>query len=190
MIRKIARLMERRITEDTRRKVRAEMVSVGGKVLDLGCGDRGSFDYFNRKIVSADRSKEVLEKIKSKKKIFADADKKLPFKRSEFDMVVLSGVIQYLKNPEAAIREMKRVLKGRGMLVLTTVNRDSLLRMVGIIKRSPKRNAGEHNIFSKRQIIGLLSKNGFRVKKVTGADFAFMPKNLSSNLIFVAVKSR
>ncbi|HIH17798.1 MAG TPA: class I SAM-dependent methyltransferase [Nanoarchaeota archaeon] len=188
---RISRMLENRITEDTRRivgKVVRRMNGKEAKILDLGCGDRGSFDYFDADIISADRSRDVLARVEGRKKVLADCDKKLPFKKEQFDMVVFSGVMQYLQKPEASVREIWRIIKKRGTLILTTVNRDSSLRRIGAIKKEPKRSAGEHKIFSRRQIVGLLPENGFKVKKVLGADFMWMPKNLSSNLIFVAVK--
>ncbi len=186
----IARWIERKIVEDTRRKIGREAKKINGRILDLGCGEKGSFNYGNLEVIGADKSKEKLKQLKIRKKVVADAEKRLPFKNKEFDAVIFSGVIQYLKNYEKSIREINRILKSNGKLILATVNRESLFRKLGVIKKEPKKEAGEHRIFSKREIKDLLERYGFQIKKVKGADFITMPKDLSSNLLFVALKAK
>jgi ubiquinone/menaquinone biosynthesis C-methylase UbiE len=51
----------------------------------------------------------------------------LPFGSSEFDMVVAVGVIPWLHSPDSAVREMARVLRPGGQLVLTADNRARLV---------------------------------------------------------------
>jgi len=46
----------------------------------------------------------------------------LPFGVEHFDLVVAVGVLPWLHSPAAAIREMARVLRGDGQLVLTADN--------------------------------------------------------------------
>ena len=190
MKRKLAIALEERITADTRRKIESIVGLMNGKkknVLDLGCGERGSFDYGGLKVTGADRIKERVTG-KAFRKIVADVDKKLPFKSKEFDIVVFSGVIQYLNYPARAIKEINRVLKPRGILVLTTVNRNSFLRILGFIGREPKTFAGEKRIYPPQELKRLLHTCNFRVLNILGADFIFMPASLSSNLVLVAVK--
>ena len=184
----ISRFIEERIVKDTRRVVGREVRSFQGIVLDLGCGESGSFDY-NREVVSVDKYKERLYKLESQgKKIVVDAEKRLPFKNNEFEIVVFSGVIQYLKNYEKSIREINRVLKPKGKLILATVNKRSLLRRFGLIKKTAKIEGGEKNIFSEEELIRILKESDFKIERILGADFLKIPKNLSSNLVFIARK--
>lgn len=44
----------------------------------------------------------------------------LPFASAAFDMVVCAEVLEHVRNPEAALREMRRVLAPSGRLLLTT----------------------------------------------------------------------
>jgi len=190
MINKIARFLDGRITDDTRKEIErivGQRVHTGEKVLDLGCGETGSFNYGRLKIVCADRIKERITG-KAYKRVITDADKRLPFKNKEFNTVIFSGVIQYLKNPQRAIKEINRILKPEGTLVLTTVNRNSLLRVLGLIKREPKSDAGECKMYSQQELKRLMCNSSFKILDVFGADFVWMPKELSSNLVFVAVK--
>jgi SAM-dependent methyltransferase len=50
----------------------------------------------------------------------------LPFESDHFDLVVAVGVIPWLHTPDGAIREMARVLRPGGQLVLTADNRARL----------------------------------------------------------------
>ena len=44
----------------------------------------------------------------------------LPFQSEEFDVAVLADVIEHLEEPEAALAEAARVLKPKGVLIVTT----------------------------------------------------------------------
>ena len=188
----LASLLEKRIVEDTRKKIRLEVSRIGIKdgILDLGCGGNGSFAYNGLKVVGADKHKERLERLKAYKKVIVDADKKLPFKGNTFKVVIFAGVIQYLKNYRKAIKEVNRILKSDGILILTTVNRSSSLRRLGMISKEAKKERGEYQTFDTKQLVSLLHESGFKIKKIIGSDFTLMPRNLSSNIIFIAIKSR
>ena len=58
----------------------------------------------------------------------ADLTNGLPFPDSTFDCVNMGDVIEHLPDPSAALREIRRVLKPGGILVLTTPLRDSLFK--------------------------------------------------------------
>lgn len=52
----------------------------------------------------------------------ADFNKPLQFADSSFDLVVTSETIEHVENPRAFLRELRRVLRPHGRLVLTTPN--------------------------------------------------------------------
>ncbi len=82
------------------------------KVLDIGSGGSSYDKYFpNRLTFDIDpyRNSEVIGDIH-----------KMPFKDSEFEIILCTEVLEHLKNPQVAIGEMKRVLKEDGKLILTT----------------------------------------------------------------------
>lgn len=82
------------------------------KVLDLGSGG-SSYDRFfpNRLTVDIDpeRGPEIVADIH-----------KLPFKDEEFEIILCTEVLEHLVRPSVAIAEIHRVLKKKGMLLLTT----------------------------------------------------------------------
>jgi 2-polyprenyl-6-hydroxyphenyl methylase/3-demethylubiquinone-9 3-methyltransferase len=47
----------------------------------------------------------------------------LPFDNADFDYVVCTEVIEHIVEPQRALRELARVLRPGGMLVITTPNR-------------------------------------------------------------------
>ena len=92
-------------------------VYVKGKVLDVGCGRRpyektlfaGATDYIGVDYLS-DRSR---------RNVICSA-LGLPFAADVFDTVVSTEVLEHLPEPLLALREMRRVLKPAGRLVLST----------------------------------------------------------------------
>lgn len=185
---KIARHIEKVTVRNLNKEITKYVF--GRRVLDNGCGS-GSFIYEKHKdkeIYGIDIVKrEILRRGAREFKLASST--KIPYKKDFFDCVVYSGVIQYIKDYEKTIREIKRVLKKDGILVIATVNKDSLLRKLKIINPSPKKEAGEYNIFSFKEIINLLKKYGFRIEKILGIDYCIMPKELCSNILIIARKN-
>jgi ubiquinone/menaquinone biosynthesis C-methylase UbiE len=101
----------------------------GKIVLEAGCGD--GFFIPNllkknpKKVIGIDISKWLLvyakEKIKSKKVKFYQMDltKKLNFKNNFFDVIISYNVLQEIKDISTPIREMARILKKGGRLVIS-----------------------------------------------------------------------
>lgn len=114
-------------------------------ILDAGCGT-GNFgeilsrcqNDFNISVIGIDVSKKSVEVAKSKQiygACFLCGDNKnLPFKDESFDCVVLIEVIEHVSNKERLLKELKRVLKTHGMLIITTPNKgDIVLRMHNLL---------------------------------------------------------
>ena len=106
-----------------------ENVDVAGKsVLDVGCGSGLFFKEVAAQadtVVGIDVSRKLLQKAKSQAKPFqnafvlqADADH-LPFKKGFFDSVFAFTVLQNMPKPSETLRELKRVAKRDGRIVVT-----------------------------------------------------------------------
>jgi ubiquinone/menaquinone biosynthesis C-methylase UbiE len=90
--------------------------NIQGKALSIGCGSNNyGFDW----VIGLDSSWDMLAGNKSDVKVFYDLEKHiLPFKNKSFDCIVAAFVINYIKNASALIKELKRILKDDGRLLV------------------------------------------------------------------------
>ncbi len=99
-----------------------------GKVLEVGIGTGKSMEYYNDevKVIGIDFSKEMLKKAKErltklhkKNIILKQMDvENLKFKDNSFDYVVTSCVFCSVPNPVKGLKEIRRVLKPTGKLIM------------------------------------------------------------------------
>jgi len=104
------------------------------KILEVGCGDGyylhliSNLGVKNLKLTGIDIDKEALKSatrnLKGQKIILMKADlmKKLPFRNTSFDKVIMSEVTEHLPNDVKGLQEVNRVLKRGGSLVITVPN--------------------------------------------------------------------
>lgn len=91
----------------------------GKKALDVGCRDGYWSEKLKAKgyhVVSCDLEPHYPGALA------LNANEKLPFGASEFDLVWCSEVIEHLLDPSFTVAEFKRILKPGGSLVMTTPN--------------------------------------------------------------------
>lgn len=125
-------------TAHDERRVREYIISEvdvkKGLVLDVGAGSAWVAEKFTRKgfeVVSMDISLKNLIKAKEKVPgtlhscVSSDAFK-LPYKDGSFDLVIASEVIEHVYDPEGFVKELSRVLKKGGQLIITTPYKEKL----------------------------------------------------------------
>lgn len=91
----------------------------GAVALDLGCREGDQTRWLEQRgyrVTSVD-----VDKLFDAAQI-VDANNPLPFPDRSFDLVWCSEVIEHLREPAFSIAEMRRVLKPKGVLVVTTPN--------------------------------------------------------------------
>jgi 2-polyprenyl-3-methyl-5-hydroxy-6-metoxy-1,4-benzoquinol methylase len=66
----------------------------------------------------------------------ADLNEFLPYDSASFDVIVAAEVIEHLENPRFVAREMFRLLRPGGALILTTPNNESWRSLVSLLVRS------------------------------------------------------
>jgi len=132
-----------------------------------------------------------------KKMVKADVSKKLPFKENSVDTIILGGVIEHLENPNSALREMNRILKKGGVLLMETPNpyffpvmfSDMFMNLRFYFKDT------HVNTFPRRIMLKNLWHSGFDLSKIVscgvnlGHKFTLpVPQQFAQDIIYVAVK--
>lgn len=166
-----------------------------GNVLDVGCGPAiltRDLNQMGLRTYSVDLSLEMLKKARS----LAGMDhqlfwcnsqiEQLPFSDDSFDNVISIGVLAYATDTSKAVRELVRVLRPGGVLVLQCSNalapspkitaaKDSVLYGLGIRKRRWDFDLTKHSYQSFQAILKL---NGLREEDKRSYDFRlpFMEK--------------
>lgn len=96
----------------------------------------------------------------------ASADK-LPFKDNTFDLILFYETIEHVENPKACLKEIKRVLKKNGTLILTMDSGSLFFRLVWFIWENTKGKIwqGAHlHPFHHTELEQLIRNSGFRMK--------------------------
>jgi SAM-dependent methyltransferase len=96
-----------------------------GRVLDLGCGTGyGSAELAAHpaRVIGMDRIAPAAEARRSAARFVRGELRGLPFASTSFDVVVSFQVIEHLLDPTDYLREVTRVLRPSGALLLTTPN--------------------------------------------------------------------
>ncbi|WP_204106186.1 MULTISPECIES: methyltransferase domain-containing protein [Spirulina sp. CCY15215] len=104
-------------------------------VLDIGCGD-GYLLYaiacknpgiqlygIDSESLGISLAEEQLKKHNYSASLVQGSAYSLPFSSSSFDVITNADVIEHLEDPEKSLQEMQRVLRNRGLLLLSTPNR-------------------------------------------------------------------
>jgi 2-polyprenyl-3-methyl-5-hydroxy-6-metoxy-1,4-benzoquinol methylase len=108
----------------------------GLSVLEIGCG-RGSFARYLQQqganLVAADFSESAIEIAKrrlaglSNYKLLVADIQEIPFEAETFDVVVSLATLEHVRDPDAALRELVRVTKKGGRLMVMIPNYLSLV---------------------------------------------------------------
>lgn len=100
-------------------------------VLDIACGTGyGSLHLLRsgaKKVIGVDISKEAIDYAKSKYqkrgiKFLQGNAENIPLESGASDVIVSIETIEHLKNPEKFLKEIKRVLKKDGLVIISTPN--------------------------------------------------------------------
>ena len=142
-------------------------------LLDVGCGN-GIFlsmvlNKYDVEVSGIDISPGMIEK--SKELLDSRADLKvgdseyLPWDDRSFDVITCSASFHHYPNPELVLKEMKRVLRPDGILMITDpFTPNELLRFfANILSKFSK--SGDVRIYSQKEMQELLEKCGFTLIK-------------------------
>ncbi len=140
-------------------------------VLECGSGSglllsRLSRDY--QRVFGLDLSSEMIKiarKTAPAAHLLAGHAQKMGLKNSVFDLVICKGSLHHLEEPAKALKEIHRILKPGGLLILSEPCRDNLLwRTLGRAATVLSSGfSGSHQVFESRELKMELKEAGFRV---------------------------
>lgn len=137
----------------------------GEKLLELGCGP-GKYvamlstlgyqitgvdplEFPTWKMLREKTSAELLPRVHAEQ---------LPFPDDSFDHAVCLGALLYFDDPERALREMYRVVKPGGKIIIRTVNTDNLYTR----RTGKKLDPASKHLYTLAELTDLLERCGFR----------------------------
>ena len=168
----------------------------GGRMLDVGCGpgimagyalSRG-FEFYG-----VDISPEMIDMCRVRfnyakdARFFVGKVEELKFHDSFFDVVICMGVMEYVDDDNAALKEIARVLRRGGIAVITLPNRQSPYRiwhsvvsnklLIDAVKKLLGRHDATliHREFTKNSCAGLFASCGLRMEDAVYYNFSLFP---------------
>jgi len=151
-------------------KVRGAVIQKGKKLLDIGCGS-GQFLYemkqFGMDIYGVEPS-DFDEKIAKEKKLnILKSDLiKANYPSNFFDIITINHVLEHTNDPLKTIKEIYRILKKRGTLIIGVPNSNALAYSL-FKKNWYQLDVPRHLFnFSDKNLKELLQKEGFKIKKI------------------------
>ena len=154
------------------------------KVLDLASGNSIVGSYWAKKyhadVIAFDFSAKALRNARQRgvKTIRGSVEEKLPFRANTFDTVFWGDNIEHVFSPELVTREIHRVLKKGGRLILSTPNQSYWrYRLYMFIRGELPKTEGDPNFpwdwehirfFSPNILKSLLNHTGFQQTNFIG----------------------
>jgi len=174
----IEKQMERRIPMWERRLKEMKEYKKNGSLLDVGCG-LGTFLKLAKEerfeIYGTEISEYACRYVKDNLKIdvFRGDLEEAHFPPVNFDVVTVWHTLEHLPNPKATLKEINRILRKDGLLVVATPNMNNFItRILYILAKRKKlmlfsNQAKEWHFyhFSAQTITSMLKKAGFNIIK-------------------------
>lgn len=171
-------------------------------VLDIGCGDGTAAATAapllrGHRVVGVDWSQDALTRARTHLSSTVRGELGgggLPFRTAAADAVLFSEVIEHLVDPDAALEEIRRVLRPGGHLMLSTPNLAAWYNRVllaagvqpvfsevslrGIHGRPGTEVVGHLRLYTARALREFVAASGFEVVRLEGAPFHGVPRPL------------
>lgn len=163
----------------------------GGRVLDIGCGTGKLLDWLKRhgwQVYGVETSKKAAEYGNSfGLNIFNGELIEAKFSSEFFDVVVINQVLEHLYDPKGTLREIHRILKRDGMLIVGVPNIDSYeARVFG--RYWSLLDIPRHLYHFLLLLLKLLlAESNFNIKKIISKTF-FIPHSSKISLSFLKEK--
>jgi SAM-dependent methyltransferase len=152
------------------------------KLLDIACFDGRLASQFIPEwdVYGVEGDKQACERARENriKILNHDLDRGLPYPDSRFDCVIAAEIIEHVYDTDFFLREIHRVLKAGGILVLSTPNIACLTNRIKMLfGRYPRYaeyragGAGHIRVYTAPAIRDQIRANGFTVLRYIGCNF-------------------
>ena len=167
----------------------------GRRVLDIGCryGTLTSRYLVGNDVVGMDVDRDALEKAADLgiETIWADAEEPLSFEDGSFDVVVAGELLEHVRDPQALVDEVHRVLRPGGTFVGSVPNAfrvKNRLRFLG--GRPPERDPTHLHIFAPIDVRHLLTRfDDVRLHFIASRFLRLHPRLFANDIVFSGIKS-
>lgn len=136
----------------------------GCRILDVGCGTGGNFPFLSRygEVEGCDYSEEAVRfcRLRGNARVVEASIYELPYPDASFDLVTCLDVIEHLRLDLPALRELGRVLKPEGHLLVTLPGRPELYSDFDCL-------AGHLRRYTREEVRRLMRACGFRILRLT-----------------------
>ena len=172
------------------------------RIVDVGCGD-GSATHLVRNldarntVIGVDWSATALAQARARGLLVIQGGvdtSGLPLPDGCADIVIMSELIEHLVDTDAAVDEVRRVLRPGGVLLLSTPNLAawfnrglvglgiqpvfSEVSLRGVYGRPGHEVVGHLRLFTRRALVEFLTARGFCCERVLGAPYHDVPRML------------
>lgn len=159
-------------------------IPASARVLDLACGT-GEFERLllqespDQLITGVDISEQMLAIAHQKLKPYPNVSLQLatasdlPFADRSFDVIVSANSFHYFDNPELALKEMKRVVKPGGKVVILDWCKDYFVCRVcdALLQRF---DPAHQQCYTQAEFHHLLNTAGFKIQQATKVRFGLI----------------
>ncbi len=189
------------------------LLKPGGNILDIGTGagnllikasDKG-FSQLHGLDISKDLVKQANKNLNSEKLDTTlsvhNIDNKTDYQSNYFGTITMVAVLEHVFDVNFVLKEVHRILKLGGQLIIEVPNLAFLPRRLSILLgKLPRTGSGQSDYdighlhyFTHRSLTDLLRQHNFQIIKKTQSGLLFnirqlWPQLLASNIIMVAIK--
>jgi len=158
----------------------------GLEILDLGCGGGLTCEPLARlkaKVTGIDFVKQNIEVAKNHARIselkinYIHDDLDSLKVKKKYDIILLLEILEHLDDWDSLIPKIKNILKPKGLLVISTINKTSFSKIFAIfvaekiLKWVPKNTHDYDKFITPTELSKILCENNFKILDTTGLNF-------------------